>query len=202
ALLEFAEPLIYRSTVDFRAVEALSETRQRISEKLAAKKRSPGGLDVKLTPGGIRDIEFLVQCLQRLHGGREQWVRHGGTLFALFRLRDKQFLSGAEYARLVAAYEFLRNLEHRLQMEEDRQTHMLPAAGERLDLLARKMPGGIADGETLKQRLEEHLAAVREIYGRVVVGRTGELSGQPAGRKPKIDRPSYWGVRYERFVEM
>jgi glutamate-ammonia-ligase adenylyltransferase len=67
-----------------------------------------------------------VQCLQRLHGGREQWVRHGGTMFALFRLRDKGLLSDGEYARLAAAYQFLRYLEHRLQMEEDRQTHTLP----------------------------------------------------------------------------
>ena len=102
ALLEFVEPLIYQSSLDFRAVEAVSETRQRISEKLAAKRGAPGGLDVKLTPGGIRDIEFLVQCLQRLHGGREQWVRHGGTVFALLRLRDKGFLSDGEYARLSA----------------------------------------------------------------------------------------------------
>ena len=126
SLLEFVEPLIYQSSLDFRAVEAVSETRQRISEKLAAKRGAPGGLDIKLTPGGIRDIEFLVQCLQRLHGGREQWVRHGGTVIALFRLRDKGFLSDGEYARLAAAYSFLRYLEHRLQMEEDRQTHTLP----------------------------------------------------------------------------
>jgi [glutamine synthetase] adenylyltransferase / [glutamine synthetase]-adenylyl-L-tyrosine phosphorylase len=171
-LLEFVEPLIYQSSLDFRAVEAVSETRQRISEKLAAKRGVHGGLDVKLTPGGIRDIEFLVQCLQRLHGGREQWVRHGGTVFALFRLRDKGFLSDGEYARLSAAYTFLRYLEHRLQMEEDRQTHTLPNDPDRLDLLARKMPigatGAILDGEGLKQHLQEHLSAVREIYHRVV----------------------------------
>jgi glutamate-ammonia-ligase adenylyltransferase len=175
-LLEFVEPLIYQSSLDFRAVEAVSETRQRISEKLAAKRGAPGGLDVKLTPGGIRDIEFLVQCLQRLHGGREQWVRHGGTVFALFRLRDKGFLSDGEYARLSAAYAFLRYLEHRLQMEEDRQTHTLPNSPARLDLLARKMPAdgaavttnGTLDGEGLQQRLQEHLSAVREIYHRVV----------------------------------
>ena len=113
ALLEFVEPLIYRSTLDFRAVEAVSETRQRISEKMASR-RANSKLDVKLTPGGIRDIEFLVQCLQRLHGGREPWVRHGGTLFALFRLRDKGLLSGQEYARLAAGYQFFRHLEHRL----------------------------------------------------------------------------------------
>jgi len=72
ALLDFVEPLIYQSSLDFRALEAVSETRQRIGEKLAAKRGLGGGLDIKLTPGGIRDIEFLVQCLQRLHGGRQQ----------------------------------------------------------------------------------------------------------------------------------
>jgi [glutamine synthetase] adenylyltransferase / [glutamine synthetase]-adenylyl-L-tyrosine phosphorylase len=172
ALLDFVEPLIYQSSLDFRSLEAVSETRQRISEKVAAKKGRRRGLDVKLEPGGIRDIEFLAQCLQRLHGGREQWVRHGGTMFALFRLRDKGLLSGAEYARLVAAYQFLRHIEHRLQMDEDRQTHTLPTDPAELDLLARKMPletsGVPFDGATLKQRIAEHQAAVLEAYHRVV----------------------------------
>ncbi len=140
ALLEAVEPLIYQTSLDFSAVEAVSATRQRISEKVAAKRSGRNGVDVKLMPGGIRDIEFLVQCLQRLHGGREPWVRHGGTMMALFRLRDKGLLSDAEYARLATAYEFLRYLEHRLQMEEDRQTHSLPSDPEALELLARKMP--------------------------------------------------------------
>jgi glutamate-ammonia-ligase adenylyltransferase len=171
-LLEFVEPLIYQSSLDFRAVEAVSETRQRISEKLAARRGLKNGLDIKLTPGGIRDIEFLAQCLQRLHGGRDQWVRHGGTMFALFRLRDKGLLSGGEYARLAAAYQFLRYLEHRLQIDEDRQTHTLPSDPIQLDLLARKMPpegtGAILTGETLRAKLDEHLAAVRDVYDRVV----------------------------------
>jgi glutamate-ammonia-ligase adenylyltransferase len=172
ALLEFVEPLIYQSSLDFRAVESVSETRQRISEKVAAKRGLRGGLDIKLMPGGIRDIEFLVQCLQRLHGGREPWVRHGGTMLALFRLRDKGLLSSGEYARLAAAYQFLRYLEHRLQMDEDLQTHTLPADPGQLDLLARKMPaestGATLTDETLKAKLEEHRAAVRDIYERVI----------------------------------
>jgi glutamate-ammonia-ligase adenylyltransferase len=172
ALLEFVEPLIYQTSLDFRAVEAVSETRQRIREKVTARRRPRGATDIKLTSGGIRDIEFLVQCLQRLHGGRETWVRHGGTMFALFRLRDKGLLSGGEYARLANAYQFLRYLEHRLQMDEDRQTHTLPAAPDALDLLARKMPpegrGDAPSGAALLQRLEEHFAAVREIYDRVI----------------------------------
>ncbi len=172
-LLDFVEPLIYQSSLDFRAVEAVSETRQRISEKMAAR-RARKRLDIKLMPGGIRDIEFLVQCLQRLHGGREQWVRHGGTMLAMFRLRDKGLLSGGEHARLAAAYQFLRYLEHRLQMEEDRQTHTMPGDARELDLLARKMPAEFAgeapNGQTLMARLEEHRATVREIYDRVVHG--------------------------------
>ena len=83
-------------TLDFGAVEAISEARERISEKLAAKRAPHAGLDIKLAAGGIRDIEFLVQCLQRLQGGREAWVRHGGTLFALSRLHDKDLLSASE----------------------------------------------------------------------------------------------------------
>jgi glutamate-ammonia-ligase adenylyltransferase len=170
-LLEFVEPLIYQTSLDFRAVEAVSETRQRIGEKLAARRPSRA-LDVKLTPGGIRDIEFLVQCLQRLYGGREPWVRHGGTMLALSRLRDKSLLSRGEYARLTAAYQFLRNLEHRLQLEEDRQTHALPGEPAQLEILARKMPaeatGAALTAASLNDRLREHLTAVREIYDRVV----------------------------------
>jgi glutamate-ammonia-ligase adenylyltransferase len=172
ALLEYVEPLIYQTSLDFRAVEAVSETRQRISEKMAAKRGLPSGLDIKLTPGGIRDIEFLTQCLQRLHGGRDQWVRHGGTMISLLRLRDKGLLSGAEYARLAAAYQFLRNLEHRLQLEDDRQTHTLPSGAAHLDVLARRMPaeatGERFNGDTLRERLNEHFSAVREIYERVI----------------------------------
>src|SRR5262249_18100824 len=160
------------TSLDFRAVEAVSETRERISEKLAARRGSHNGVDVKLAPGGIRDIEFLVQCLQRLHGGREPWVRHGGTLFALFRLRDKGFLSGPEYSRLASAYQFLRNVEHRLQLDQDLQTHTLPSDADDLAVLARKMPaasaGAIPTASSFGRELESHLETVREIYERVI----------------------------------
>src|SRR5947209_11215343 len=132
-LLETVEPLTYSTTLDFSAIEAVSVTRERISEKLSQRRGSRSSFDVKLARGGIRDIEFLVQCLQRLHGGRVPWVRHGGTMFALGRLRDKGLLSDSEYARLAASYQFLRYLEHRLQIEEDRQTHTLPSDPDRLD---------------------------------------------------------------------
>ncbi len=199
-LLEAVEPLIYRTSLDFSAVEAVSATRQRISEKMAAKRNGRNAVDVKLMPGGIRDIEFLVQCLQRLHGGREPWVRHGGTMMALFRLRDKGLLSDAEYARLATAYEFLRYLEHRLQMDEDRQTHTLPSDPEALELLARKMPqeaGSPWTAGRLEQRLDEHRSAVQEIYERVIhaqrplyyAASEQEASadeGEPAAPRPSV----------------
>ena len=171
-LLDSVDPLIYSTTLDFSAVEAVSATRERISEKLSRRRLAKSAFDVKLAPGGIRDIEFLVQCLQRLHGGRVPWVRHGGTMLALARLNDKDLLSAAEYGRLVSAYRFLRNLEHRLQYADDRQTHTLPTAHRDLDLLAKKMPaaqlGSAPSGEKLLHALNAHLEAVQEIYQRLI----------------------------------
>src|SRR5579864_5168363 len=201
ALLDFVESRIYSTSLDFSAIEELSATRERINEKLAARqadRRGPGsrpaGIDVKLERGGIRDIEFLVQCLQRLHGGADSWVRHGGTMLALARLQDKGFLTGAEYGRLAQAYQFLRHLEHRLQFDEDRQTHRLPEDPAALELIARRMPGSsssITPAESLLRELHNHFAGVLEMYERVVHSRPlpgavptqhAEPATQPGGR--------------------
>src|SRR5262249_28732753 len=97
---------------------------------------------------------------------------NGGTMFALFRLRDKGLLSGPEYARLANAYQFLRYLEHRLQIEDDRQTHALPDDPDDLDLLARRMPpdttGAVLTREAMLDRLDAHRVKVREFYERVI----------------------------------
>jgi glutamate-ammonia-ligase adenylyltransferase len=173
ALLDYVEPLTYATTLDFSVIEQMSATRERLTEKLSARNRSrhklldPDVIDVKLARGGIRDIEFLVQCLQRLHGGSEPWVRHGGTMLALARLQDKGFLSDAEYGRLASAYQFLRQLEHRLQLADDRQTHTLPLDPEALELLGRSMPSG-GTAVWLLMQTNLHLEQVREIYDRVV----------------------------------
>ena len=177
-LLDFVEPLIYRTTTDFRTIEAVSETRARMHEKLRLDRQrptAPAGADVKLAKGGIRDIEFLVQCLQRLHGGRDLWVRHGGTLLALSRLRDKELLSPIEYSRLASAYQFMRHLEHRLQFDEDRQTHTLPDSKEEIDLLARKMPvAGLPSAGTLERELDHHFNSVQDLYDRVIHSQLSE----------------------------
>jgi glutamate-ammonia-ligase adenylyltransferase len=171
ALLEWVQPRIYSTSTDFTSIELMSETRERINEKMSAR-RKPQGIDVKLARGGIRDIEFLVQCLQRMHGGREAWLRNSSTLLALVRLRDKDLLSDSEYSRLASAYQFLRHLEHRLQFAEDRQTHTLPDRLEDLTLVARRMPAGLlgeqATPESMLRALNGHLEQVQEIYERVI----------------------------------
>src|SRR3984957_12643786 len=192
-LLDTVEPLIYSTTLDFSAVEAVSATRERISEKLSKRRLIKSAFDVKLAPGGIRDVEFLVQCLQRLHGGRVPWLRHGGTMLALSRLSDKDLLSAAEYGRLISAYRFLRNLEHRLQFAEDRQTHSLPTAARELDLLAKKMPsaqlGSAPSGEKLLHELNAHLEAVQEIYERVIHAQRPIYYSLPPAVTPQIEAP-------------
>jgi glutamate-ammonia-ligase adenylyltransferase len=169
-LLDFVEPKIYRTTLDFASVEAVAESRARIAERHRARHKT--GRDIKLERGGIRDIEFLVQCLQRLHGGRELWVRHGGTLLALTRLRDKELLSVPEYAVLSGAYQFFRAIEHRLQFADDAQTHVLPTNEQELEQLARRMPppqpGAVLTGAMLVERLERHLAEVQSLYDRII----------------------------------
>jgi glutamate-ammonia-ligase adenylyltransferase len=172
AFLDAVQHRIYSTSLNFSAIESMAETRERMNEKMSRRRRPAPGIDVKLARGGIRDIEFLVQCLQRLHGGREAWLRNSATLLALGRLRDKDLLSDSEYSRLASAYQFLRHLEHRLQFDEDRQTHLLPDRPEAAALAARRMPRGLLAGEpgaaVLRETLEAHLERVRLIYDRVV----------------------------------
>jgi glutamate-ammonia-ligase adenylyltransferase len=174
-LLSFVEPAIYATTDDFSTIEAMSATRERIGEKLARRRRKEHEIDVKLARGGIRDVEFLVQCLQRLHGAREVQVRHGSTLLALMRLFDGDLLSGTEYWRLASAYEYFRHLEHLLQLEDDRQTHTLPSNTVELERMARRMlkgEGAARTGISLAPRLlrdlYQHLENVQAIYDRIV----------------------------------
>ena len=109
---------VYRAKLNFVAIETALDTREKISTH--RRKRGPraAGIDVKLDRGGIRDIEFLVQCLQRVYGGEERWLRSGGTLFSLQKLHDKGHISGKDFHDLNSGYEFLRRVEHRLQLRD------------------------------------------------------------------------------------
>ena len=134
-LVRAVQPYVYRPEVNFVAIKTALETREKIGShrrRSLLKQPAQRGIDVKIDRGGIRDIEFLVQCLQRIYGGGESWLRSRGTLFALQKLHDKEHISGKDFHNLTNAYEFLRNLEHRLQLRQGQQTHRLPEAPARV----------------------------------------------------------------------
>ena len=184
AFLAMVEPLIYQTTTDFSMIEGVAETRDRIRKTLSGRRND--GLNVKLSRGGIRDIEFLVQCLQRLYGGRASWVRGAGTLLSLHRLRDKGYLSPQDYSRLDGAYSYLRTLEHRLQIEHNRQVHTIPSRPEARRILTRKMYGkSFPRADSLEAEVERHLLNVGEIYERVIGGqRPAEAVGKEKAATP------------------
>ncbi|MFB3916130.1 MAG: hypothetical protein ACE14M_05345 [Terriglobales bacterium] len=165
------QPYIYTpQQLNFAAIETALETREKIGRhRQNSVSRKAGSIDVKLDRGGIRDIEFLVQCLQRVYGGTELWLRSGGTLFSLQKLHDKEHITGKEFHDLTTAYEFLRTVEHRLQLRHGQQTHRLPHSPHELRVLARMVTGERgARPEDLVQTLRDRMAAVAEIYNRII----------------------------------
>jgi glutamate-ammonia-ligase adenylyltransferase len=164
-------------------LDAVRGAKEKIDRKEAARARA---FNVKLGPGGIREIEFIAQALQLKHGGREPWVRSAQTLIVLARLAEKHYLTDGERTRLSAAYSFLRTVEHRLQMEHGAQTHTLPASRVKLEMLARRC--GYAESSDLPARfmkdLEEHTSVVRAIYDRVF-GETESVEALSEGKNER-----------------
>jgi glutamate-ammonia-ligase adenylyltransferase len=164
--LRLVVPFVYRQSLDYAALDEIRAMKDRIN--LAVREDRRGRRNVKLGYGGIREIEFLVQGFQLLHGGRNPWVREANTLRALHRLVGQGLMADADYETLVSAYTFLRKLEHRLQILHDRQTHTLPEAPRELAILARRM--GYQPPEhpdpviTLLQEYERHTGSVRSLY--------------------------------------
>ena len=156
--------------LNFAAIETALETRDRIQAHRRAAAVRGDSIDVKLDRGGIRDIEFLVQCLQRVYGGKERWLRSGGTLFSLQKLHDKGHISGKEFQALTTAYEFLRRLEHRLQLQHGQQTHRLPGGESDLLILYRSMGGEMGEYRPsgIEALVRKRMAAVAEIYSRII----------------------------------
>jgi [glutamine synthetase] adenylyltransferase / [glutamine synthetase]-adenylyl-L-tyrosine phosphorylase len=170
-----ASALKSSTRLNFAAIETALEARERMRRRrhYFFSPEIPGekSINVKFDRGGIRDIEFLVQCLQRVYGGSEPWLRSRGTLFALQKLHDKNHITGREFHDLTTTYEFLRHLEHRLQLREGQQTHRLPTSPAALDILQRSMEGyapGEDRGADVIEIARRRMAAVSEIYQRIV----------------------------------
>jgi [glutamine synthetase] adenylyltransferase / [glutamine synthetase]-adenylyl-L-tyrosine phosphorylase len=201
-LLREVHPLIYRRELRPEVVQAVVDAREEISRGLEQRGQGAGNgnedsalWNVKLSPGGIRDIEFIAQCLQRIHGGRDAWVSgrgSGTTLVALQHLHDKGYLSQRDFYRLSAAYEFFRKVEHRLQLRDGLQEHTLPRKAEARSRIARR--SGVeksaekSAGEELLEKIQRHFEEVREIYERVAgEAMLSEGSAQPRDSAPPAD---------------
>src|SRR5678815_2075961 len=117
---EMVTPQVFRPDVSVsQALASVRLAKQKIDRQVEKK----SGFNVKLGRGGIREIEFIAQALQLAHGGRDDWLRAPHTLVSIERLADREFITQHERSELSDAYDFLRTLEHRLQMEHGLQTH-------------------------------------------------------------------------------
>lgn len=149
-------PMIYQAAMDYGGVQRIRALKDEIGQRRGAR---GDGFDVKVDPGGIRDVEFVAQAMQLLHGGRIPQLRDRSTQRALERLAEVRLLPAADAESLLDAYRFLRRVENRLQMEEERQLHRLPQAPEALRRLARSL--GYLDDDAA-ERFGAELDARRE----------------------------------------
>ncbi len=155
-------PYVYRRYLDYGVFDALRDMKRRISREVARKDMAD---NIKLGPGGIREIEFIVQAFQLVRGGRDVALRTPSLLTALPRLEQARALGAGTVERLLKAYSHLRSLENRLQAMDDRQTHTLPTDPEPCARLAYAMHE--PDWAALAARLGQHRVAVEAEFERI-----------------------------------
>ncbi|MCB8874415.1 bifunctional [glutamine synthetase] adenylyltransferase/[glutamine synthetase]-adenylyl-L-tyrosine phosphorylase [Acidisoma silvae] len=169
AFLEHLRPFVWRRHLDFAAIADIHAMKRLMDAHRGGP--IPEGPDsvqrllshnLKIGRGGIREIEFLAQSQQLVWGGREPMLRVGATLPALRLLTRLRHVSSDTAAVLTRAYRFLRQVEHRLQMIADRQTHSLPGTMEGMAALATFM--GAASPQSFADRLLAHLLEVQALY--------------------------------------
>jgi glutamate-ammonia-ligase adenylyltransferase len=179
--LEAIRPFVWRRGLDFAAVADIHAMKRRIDitrnaalgEEIDPVARIAGH-NVKLGEGGIREIEFLVQTLQMVWGGRDPTLRVKPTLEALRRLVETGHLAEAARSQLEESYRFLRQVEHRIQMVNDRQTHDLPQQPEEVGRIACFM--GYPDSAAFARAFLAHVEVVRANY-RAVFEHVPDLPG-------------------------
>ncbi|GHU10017.1 glutamate-ammonia-ligase adenylyltransferase [Betaproteobacteria bacterium] len=157
-----ARPFVYRKYLDFGAIGAMRDLHAQIRREVARRDRAN---NIKLGPGGIREIEFTAQVFQLIRGGRDQTLQTRPTLQVLAHLAERGTLATETVEELSRAYVFLRNLEHRLQYLDDAQTHDLPANPADQALIAQTM--GFADYPALILELDRHRAIVSRQFDAV-----------------------------------
>jgi glutamate-ammonia-ligase adenylyltransferase len=169
AFIDAAEAFVWSGALDADAVREVRSMKARAEHEV--QRRGDGDRDVKLGPGGIRDVEFAVQLLQLVHGREDPSIRARGTLVALEQLASGGYVSRADAVQLGDAYVWLRTVEHRLQLADEQQIHTIPADGAARSRLARVV--GFRDEreasalDSFDATHQMHQAVVRSIHERL-----------------------------------
>src|SRR6266700_716819 len=172
------QPCIYPRSPTPDLLEEIAKIKHRIERDIVGAEKLER--DIKLGRGGIRDIEFIVQTLQLMHGARHPFLQEPNMLKALRALRELDLLASQEVLALDNAYRFLRRVEHRVQIEAEQQTHIVPAEPESLYRLARSLRFSSAKDFTVA--LQDRMGSVRPIFRRIISGtpvETAEISLEP-----------------------
>ena len=165
-LLDALRPFVYRRYLDYGALDGLREMKAMIAAEVQRRELAD---DLKLGPGGIREIEFFVQALQLIRAGREPALRGTALLPALSALAAAGHVAPATAERLAAAYRFLRRVENRVQMLADQQVHALPDDPLARARVARGL--GHPDAAALDAELDAHRAVVAAEFGGLLEAR-------------------------------
>lgn len=193
ALREVVLPFVFRRYLDYSVFDALRALHRQIREQAA--RRSAGhperANDVKLSRGGIREIEFTVQLLQVVRGGQFPELRRRPTLEALERLTHAGLMPAETAEALAQAYIFLRRVEHRIQYLDDQQTHVLPTRDDDLAWIAHTL--GYSDCCAFLHQLDAHRELVAQEFDTLLGGddkkpcQNGSCARAPGPSSPSSD---------------
>ena len=166
AFLSAIQPFVWRMSLDFGAIADIQEITRRIRDHHAQVQAFGPGWDIKRGRGGIREVEFHAQILQMIYGGRSPALRAGATLDALKALEAAGRIDSDVAEDLTVAYRLFRTIEHRLQMINDQQTHMIPRDAAAIDRVANLHC--LADGAMLLDLLRPHVERTARHYDRLI----------------------------------
>ncbi|WPL15148.1 Glutamate-ammonia-ligase adenylyltransferase [Thiorhodovibrio winogradskyi] len=175
-LMDMLRPFVYRRYLDFGAIDSLRHLKSLIDQEVRRKGMAD---NIKLGPGGIREIEFIGQSFQLIRGGREPELQVRPILQVLRYLREKGLLAPEVVADLSEAYHFLRLTENRLQAWADRQTHSLPTREAERERLARSLD--FADWPSFLARLGHHRSLVQQHFDQVFADPASAAPADEAG---------------------
>lgn len=163
AYVEALAPKVWSSASRENFVDSVQRMRERVTDNIPA---SELDVQLKLGPGGLRDVEFTIQLLQLVHGQADPLVRQVATLPALVALAEQGYIGRVEATEFAQDYRFLRLLEHRLQLSRLRRTHLMPTDADALRILARAS-GLATNAADLTEQWQRTKQAVRRLHERL-----------------------------------